>query len=545
MSISCPHCGEAHSESLKFCPRTGKLVSPERLYPLGSVLEGKYRLEQSLGVGGMSVVFKGRHVLLNKIVAIKLLLPEFAKNQEMCARLLREARAASATGHRNIVSVSDLGYTEDGSLFVVMEYVSGRTMKQLITEEAPLSVVRALDLVDQLLCALEVVHRKGIVHRDLKPANLLISIDDQGQETVNVLDFGISKVTGDEHQLSSLTTVGKVMGTPRYMSPEQALGDGDVDHRADIYSCGVLLYELLTGRTQFVASTYHEMVAQLLNGTVEPPSTFRPQLPRALDPVVLRALARAREQRFPDAASLRRALRGIVSDLPVDVTQKGVASPARVARQPVVGGGTMAALGMPALDTVSFCGVDREQLVEPADPPPAEAVSQPESARGEDMAQRSSTDPSEFMVSEQAQEPLELAASPRSVPEPTPVSVAGTGTVYRPSTGDRRGWMRGVLVLVLVTAGAAVVWHFRDDLWGAGSARPTTPDEPSVYLLVETEPAGAEVYVDGVLAVTRPIQLPRTERTFTIRVQARRYQPEEVEVTGARTRTIRVKLRRR
>jgi len=497
----------------------GKLLSPEQLYPPGTILEGKYRLERVLGVGGMSAVFEARHVMLDSTVAVKLLLPEFAKDEEMTTRLVREARAASATGHRNIVTVSDMGHADDGSLFVVMEYIVGRTLKRLIAEEAPLELARAVSFVDQLLCALEVVHRKGIVHRDLKPANLLVCTDDAGEETIKVLDFGISKLVGAEQVASRLTTIGKVVGTPRYMSPEQAVGDDSVDHRADIYSCGVILYELLTGQTQFSASSYHEMVALLLHGDPDPPSKVRPGLPAGVDAVLLRALTRSCEGRYQDATSFRQALRPFASRGATGVASPGV-RPERAESSPP------AAKTLPAIETTGFCGVSGEHLVEPSGPP---------SLPRQISASAAAAAPEE-------EEPLELAESPRSPPSTMEVApVARAETIYRPTTRSGRGWL-WIVVLILAVAAGAGLWRY----WGDIMARVRGPSvERSVMLLVETDPVGADVFIDGVLAVTRPIQLPRTEGTFKIQVQAEGYLPEEVDVSGFETQVIRVKLKRR
>ncbi len=229
----------------------------------------------------MGAVFEGTHTLLDRRVAIKLLLPEFAADKEMVQRLMREARAAAATGHRNIVAVTDMGYTDDHSLFMVMEYVSGRTLKEVIDAEAPLDVARACLLMDQVLAALEVVHKKGIVHRDLKPNNVITYFDDEGEETLKILDFGISKVT-DDLSLSDLTTIGKVLGTPKYMAPEQAVGQSDLDHRADIYACGAIFYELLTGQPPLMAKNYNAMIAMLLQGEITPPQQVQRSVPAGL-----------------------------------------------------------------------------------------------------------------------------------------------------------------------------------------------------------------------------------------------------------------------
>ena len=310
-ALTCEHCGQRHEDGVNFCPVTGKITHPERYFPPGTLIDGKYRLAGVLGSGGMGAVFDATHTMLDKRVAVKLMLPEMARDRELMSRMVREARTASASGHRNVIAVTDMGWTAEGALFLVMEYLEGRTLRQLIREAGPQPVERSANLVFQILSALAAVHARGIIHRDLKPDNIMVIAEaDDGQgagELVKVLDFGISKILRSDQDLN-LTRTGSVLGSPRYMAPEQARGR-PVDERTDIYAVGGILYHLLTGRPALRAPNFAAMIAVILKGDVDPPSTYAPGIPTSLDAVVLKAMARDPEIRFPDARAFRQALR--------------------------------------------------------------------------------------------------------------------------------------------------------------------------------------------------------------------------------------------
>ena len=313
----CEHCGQVHEGTNSFCPKTGKLMAA-RLFAEGALIEGKYRVGRTLGVGGMGAVFEATHTLLDKKVALKVLLPGQADEEEkMTARFVREARAASATGHRNITTVTDMGWTDDGSLFVVMEYLNGRTFVDLIDEDGSLPGGRSAGLIMQVLSGLEAVHRKGIIHRDLKPENLMLVVDDDGREVVKILDFGISKLMTNEPKMN-LTATGMMVGTPQYMSPEQARSRADIDHRADIYAVGAILYLLLTGRPPIQEETISAQIMAIVQGRVEPPSNFNPEVSREMDEIAMQALARKPKNRFQDAREFYEALMPFFKPLGTD-----------------------------------------------------------------------------------------------------------------------------------------------------------------------------------------------------------------------------------
>ena len=210
----------------------------------GSVLNNKYRLIRLLGKGGMGAVYLGQHIIIGKSVAVKFLHAEFAAKKEVVKRFYREAQAAAAIGHDNIIDVLDVGISDTGEPYLVMEYLEGESLAALIQRKGVLDLSCACGIMEPVLQALFAAHSKGIVHRDLKPENIFLAHRPGGVPKIKLIDFGISKVT-QAGSGEKLTQTGSVMGTPAYMSPEQARGSSDLDHRADIYSTGVILYEML------------------------------------------------------------------------------------------------------------------------------------------------------------------------------------------------------------------------------------------------------------------------------------------------------------
>jgi len=302
----CIHCGQHHPEAYSHCPNSGKtLVSGKGL--IGKVVADRYRVVGLIGEGGMGSVFLAEHMLIGRRVALKCLHPELASDERAVARFHNEARAAAATGHENVVEVLDLGRCEDGSPFLVMEYLEGRSLAETLRRERRLAPTRACHITGQVLGALSAVHAAGILHRDLKPDNVLLTRRGGNPDYVKVLDFGISKMRRDEGQLD-LTRTGVAMGTPYYMSPEQARGIRDVDQRVDLYATGVILYECLTGRLPFDARNYHALLQAILEA--EPPKVHElvANIHRGLSMVVDRAIARDPKRRFQTAQEMLAAL---------------------------------------------------------------------------------------------------------------------------------------------------------------------------------------------------------------------------------------------
>src|ERR671925_635267 len=271
---------------------------------IDSVFDGRYRIIRKLGAGGMANVYLAEDQELGRRVAIKILDGRHAADNSFIERFRREAKNAAGLSHPNIVSIYDRGEAE-GTYYIAMEYLDGRSLKELILSRGPAPVHVAIDYVRQILGALRFAHRNGIVHRDIKPHNVLV--DAEGR--LKVTDFGIARAGA-----SQMTEAGSIVGTAQYLSPEQARGSA-VDHRSDLYSLGVVLYELLTGNVPFSGDTPVEIAMKHLSSAPEPPSAKRAEIPRELDLVVLRALAKDPKERYQTAeemdADLRRITRGM------------------------------------------------------------------------------------------------------------------------------------------------------------------------------------------------------------------------------------------
>jgi eukaryotic-like serine/threonine-protein kinase len=270
---------------------------------IDSLFDGRYKIVRKLGTGGMANVYLAEDQELGRRVAIKILDDRHASDDQFVERFRREAQNAAGLSHPNIVSIYDRGEAE-GTYYIAMEYLDGRTLKELIVSRGPAPVHVAIDYTRQILGALRFAHRNGIVHRDIKPHNVLVDSDGR----LKVTDFGIARAGASE-----MTEAGSIVGTAQYLSPEQAKGTS-VDARSDIYSAGVVLYELLTGRVPFTGDTAVEIAMRHLSAVPEPPSALREDVPHELDMVVLRALAKDPEDRYQTAeemdAELDRVSRG-------------------------------------------------------------------------------------------------------------------------------------------------------------------------------------------------------------------------------------------
>ena len=300
----CPKCGSEYPDTTTLCPADGIALKNTGDSLIGQTLIGKYRIDERLNEGGMGAVYRGTHVLMDKTVAIKVLHPSLAADQKIVARFSREARAASRISHPHALSVTDFGESEDGVVFLVMEYLSGTTLKETIRKDGPMSLDRVVNIIRQVGGALDAAHEQGVVHRDLKSENIML-LATNGPEYAKVLDFGIAKIKEPEDGFDpGLTAPDLVIGTPQYMSPEQCSQAPDIDARSDVYSLGVIIYEMLVGHVPF---TGESPTAIMLKHLQEPPPSVlkeRPDLPATVDRILLRAMAKRPEDRFRSVADL-------------------------------------------------------------------------------------------------------------------------------------------------------------------------------------------------------------------------------------------------
>jgi serine/threonine-protein kinase len=281
----------------------------ERASLASRILGGRYRLGRQLGAGGYGAVFAAEDTISGERVAIKVLSPAASQSHELVIRFHREAIAASRVRHPHIVNVADFDIDDDDGHFIVMEHLDGRDLAQTLAEVRPLPPLRALTIAAQCARGLAAAHRVGVLHRDLKPANVFLVRKEDGGETVKVIDFGISKLTPVAGDYTDLTSSSKVVGTPSYMSPEQARG-AELDARTDVYALGVMLFEMLVGERPFSGRSPIEIIGNHMSAPRFAPSRLRAELADypGLDDLVLRAIAPAREQRFASMAAFADAL---------------------------------------------------------------------------------------------------------------------------------------------------------------------------------------------------------------------------------------------
>ena len=293
---------------------------------VGQTIDGRYEVQKVLGEGGMGLVYRARHIVLNKPLAIKVLRPDVSRDEEIITRFRQEAQSASAIGNQHIIDISDFGTLPDGSTYFVMEFLDGVDLTGAIEQAQQVDPRRLVHIAKQLCVALGAAHEAGIVHRDLKPDNIYLIKRGGDADFVQVLAFGIAKVGGSS---SKLTRAGQVFGTPHYMSPEQCSGTG-VDHRTDVYALGIILFEMVTGQVPYDADNLMGILTKHLYEPIPSPRTFVPELPADLEAVIVKSIAKNADERYQNMTELYEDLLRVeqgVGTVAIRETTKAVALP--------------------------------------------------------------------------------------------------------------------------------------------------------------------------------------------------------------------------
>src|SRR5438094_273266 len=304
----CPVCGKEYADTTTLCSVDAAVLRSTDDPLLGQTLAEKYFVEELIKRGGMGAVYRGKHVLMDKTVAIKVLHPSLAVEDAVVARFSREAKAASRISHPHAVNVTDFGEAENGVVFLVMEYLDGRTLKEVIKSEGPMSLARVVEIVRQVTGALDAAHGQGVVHRDLKSDNIMLS-QTNGGDWAKVLDFGIAKIQEPESGRDiDITAANLVIGTPQYMSPEQCSQSAGIDARSDIYSLGIIIYEMLAAQLPFTGESPTVIMMKQVQDPPPSISDVRPDVPVPVSDIITKALAKQPADRFQTAGDLSKAL---------------------------------------------------------------------------------------------------------------------------------------------------------------------------------------------------------------------------------------------
>lgn len=358
---SCTSCRATYPNDYSHCPRDGTPLVEAGAWSEGAIIRGKYRILSKVGQGGMGAVYKAYHVLFGELRALKVINPELLSDELFVKRFKQEAVIARKLDHPNAVRVDDIDESEDGRPFMVMEFIEGESLKNRIQARGPLPVPAVCSIVKQVASALDAAHHLGMIHRDIKPANIVLVQTARGEQA-KVLDFGIAKFreahlaeTGE----MTLTGTGVVIGTPQYMSPEQAMGrrSGELDGRSDLYSLGVVMYQMLTGELPFKADTTMELLMAHINTPPRPILEARPELhiPPAIAGIVMKCLEKKPELRPATGAALIEELDGVLNNeakAREGATLLAQATPAKVEETQVLSSSRTPAVRSPATESV-------------------------------------------------------------------------------------------------------------------------------------------------------------------------------------------------
>src|SRR6266849_2453225 len=318
----CPTCRNCFSDDVNHCPDDGVETQPSIMGE--PILDGRFQLEKRLGQGGMGVVFKARHIFLKTQHAIKIILPDLVGNDpNLVTRFRQEAMAAAAIRHQNIIAVTDFGVVRGTMPFLVMEFVHGRSLQEIMAEEGAMAPARAFELIQPICAGIAAAHRKKIVHRDLKPLNVMIQDNSAISEGTKILDFGLAKMKSGEllGSFVAAQTTG-LMGSPFYMAPEQ-WGDDPPDTRADVYSLGVMLYQMLSGEVPFKGASIPSIMNKHLTAEVPTFASKGIEVPPQIEAVVRNALEKDPKYRTPSADEFAAELRAAMNSASATLKRTG------------------------------------------------------------------------------------------------------------------------------------------------------------------------------------------------------------------------------
>jgi serine/threonine protein kinase len=463
-----PARGFTHGKDVADAP-----VSPLQL---GDIVAGKYRIERQIGCGGMGIVLAATHLQLEHLVAIKVMRRDLLEDDKVLSRLLSEARAAAKIRSEHVARVLDVGTLDSGAPFIVMEYLEGEDLGDLLDRQGALEVEQAVSFVLQACEALAEVHVAEMVHRDLKPSNLFIARLPDGSPTLKILDFGISKQIGGPARERTETTAPQILGSPFYMAPEQMRADA-VDERSDIWALGTILFEMLAGRPPFIGDTLPEVYAAVLSSTPLPIDALRPGIPIGLDDIVQRCLDKDPVQRFCDVADLAEALAPFGSPASAQTVERIT----RILTNTDPGRGRYSAVPPAPTDTAPS---EEHAPLQPRSVPPSPL---------EPSGRRTSPPAAELMPRPSSSLARVETADPPRPSRHTAMdlgALSATGASSAADEGRRRpgkALFVGVVVLMLLAAFAATRWSHEADSIGGEPAPPS-----AAAIAVANTPASVE-----------------------------------------------------
>jgi serine/threonine-protein kinase len=481
----CTVCKTKYDDNVSFCPTDGEVLEDDPSSFVGTVLDGQYQIESLLGKGGMGAVYLARHILLGDRVAIKILPPEVRTNAEWLRRFRREGQAARRFRHANAVTVYDLRTAADGTIYMVMEYVEGQTLDAELKKRGRFTAGEALEILDPIMSVLNTAHAMGVVHRDLKPENIMIGkTQKNGEAPIKLLDLGIAKmreIAGVESSgTTELTMAGQVLGTPYYMSPEQwgeisRDGNPEIDGRTDVYSLGLVAYQMISGQRPYSATTLHELRREHITVTPQPLAERIPDVPPAFSAAIDRAIAKDRNDRQATAgdlaAQLRAGLRDTAGHTPSEKTFPDI--PRADSSHSHTRGSPGGLTSRSDVNAATILTVDGVQTSPPSVPRPVQPSPVAEAAAGRGQPQPS--------------EKFDLSSSVTKVqvpkPQPGPLVSQPVGKKSRGKALAFAG--AGVLILMLIVVGVggflALNWFKAkpDDTTGTSGTRKTSGNNGS------------------------------------------------------------------